>query len=137
MLSLKQAFAEPEGGIAGQPVVGIFAEKSSKAVLRERIVSAQHISIGEIELVFGGLRGCQRRRERSTAGRRRGIERGGPLSLNLSWYTGRSVCHFAHPGLGCAGNGSERVRHAGCIGIERRVESIAPARGIRSRRNGR
>src|SRR5262245_66543147 len=59
-LALELALAEPEGRIAGEPVVGIFAQEVAEAVLGERIVLAQHVAVGEVVFVARRLRRRQR-----------------------------------------------------------------------------
>src|SRR5262245_5538424 len=49
-LALEQAFAEPIGGVAGEPIAGILVQEVTEAVLGERVVLAQHIAVGEVEL---------------------------------------------------------------------------------------
>src|SRR5262249_14250596 len=50
-VALEHAFAEPIGGVAGEPIIGIFAQEATEGVFGERIVLAQHIAIREIVFV--------------------------------------------------------------------------------------
>src|SRR5688572_3888640 len=59
-LALEQTFSKPIGGIAGEPIVGISAQEAAEAVLGQRVVLAQQVTIGEIVFVSRRLRGRQR-----------------------------------------------------------------------------
>src|SRR5919198_888350 len=50
-LALEQTFAEQEGGLANEAVVGISLEEAAKAVLGERVVLAQHVAVGEVVFI--------------------------------------------------------------------------------------
>src|SRR6202047_474423 len=55
-LPLEQAFAEPILGVGRHPVAGIFAQEGAKSVLRQRIVLAQDIAIGEVVIILRAVR---------------------------------------------------------------------------------
>src|SRR5262249_19324044 len=58
--ALEHAFAEPIGGVAGEPIIGIFAQEAVEGIFSERVVLAQHIAVGEIVFVARGLGGSGR-----------------------------------------------------------------------------
>src|SRR5262249_59514579 len=66
--ALEEALAEPIWGVAGEPIIGIFAQEAMEGVFGERVVFAQHIAISEIVFVARGLRGRERG-ERTAGGR--------------------------------------------------------------------
>src|SRR5262245_25245893 len=59
-VALEHAFAEPIGGVAGEPIIGILAQETVEGVFGERVVLAQHIAVSEIVFVARGLRGRER-----------------------------------------------------------------------------
>src|SRR5262249_6699877 len=59
-VALEHALAEPIGGVAGEPIVGIFAQEAVEGVFGERVVFAQHIAISAIVFVARGWGGLER-----------------------------------------------------------------------------
>src|SRR5262249_12379509 len=59
-VALEHALAGPICGVAGEPIIGIFAQEAMEGVFGERVVFAQHIAISEIVFVARGLRGRER-----------------------------------------------------------------------------
>src|SRR5262249_56997393 len=58
--AVAEAWGENMGGVAREPIVGIFAQEAVESVFSERVVFAQHIAISEIIFVARGLRGRER-----------------------------------------------------------------------------
>src|SRR5258708_517591 len=56
-LALEHAFAEPIGGVADEPIIGISTQEAMEGVFSERVVLAQHIAVSEIVFVAPGLCG--------------------------------------------------------------------------------
>src|SRR5262245_51046027 len=111
-LALKLALAEPESGIAGEPIVGIFAQEVAEAVLVEGIVLAQHVTVGEVVFVARRLRRRQR---------------GGQASAT------RRLSRRRTAGRPHIGEIERRIRHASARRTDRRVARI----GGRGRLAGR
>src|SRR5262249_42702126 len=106
-LALEQTLAHPIGGVAGQPIVGIFGEEAAEAVFGERVVAAQNVAVGEFEFVARALRRRQRR-----GGRRAGIgaarrrRRGGEIERRTAGAAaGRADRRFAQVGRRTATGG--------------------------------
>src|SRR5262245_6446617 len=153
-LALELALAEPESGIAGEPIVGIFAQEVAEAVLGEGIVLAQHVAVGEVVFVARRLR---RRQGGGHAGgdatrrlsRRRiaGRPHIGEIERRIGHASTRSadrrVVRIGRSGrlAGRRVDRAERMRRAGRRRILRGIEGVAapPGRGRcgRPRRHGR
>src|SRR5262245_7676721 len=82
--ALEHAFAEPIGGVAGEPIIGIFAQEAVEGIFSERVVLAQHIAVGEIVFVARGLRGRERG-ERAAGSRDRKSTRLNSSHLGISY----------------------------------------------------
>src|SRR6266508_2332903 len=142
-LALEQALAEPIGGVARHLVARMFLQEGAKAVLRQRVVLAQHIAVGEVVFVFRRLRGRQRR-DRSASGariaRRRlaGRRHGGKIERRAgraaAGRTDRRILRVDADPRGCRAGGhrAERSRRTRRGGMLRGIECIAAP----SRRGG-
>src|SRR5262245_15755331 len=131
-LALEQGFAEPIGGVAGEPIVGILAQEIAEAVFGQRVVLAQHIAIGEIEFVArrlrggqrgdlaGRVRGARRRHRRQRIERTAGVAAPADL-LAAGVGNGR--------GLARAVDRAEGLRRARRVRMLRRVERVATPGG--------
>src|SRR5262245_58147106 len=135
-LALELTLAEPEGGIAGEPIVGIFAQEVAEAVLGEGIVLAQHVTVGEVVFVArrlrrrqsGGHAGATRRlTRRRTAGRPHIGEIERCIGHASARSTDRWVVRIGGGGrlAGRRVDRAERMRRAGRRRILRGIEGVA------------
>src|SRR5215510_7940988 len=149
-VALEHALAEPIGGVADEPIIGIFAQEAMEGVFGERVVLAQHIAISEVIFVARGLRGRERgeRAAASRVGRRlprhraawrpHGCEierRGGAASAGSADRRLARVCAHDRRPAGRVDR-AERMRRPRRIRILGGIEGVAaPARRCgRSRR---
>src|SRR5262245_12459751 len=114
-LALELALAEPEGGIAGEPIVGIPAQEVAEAVLGERVVLAQHVAVGEVVFVARRLRR-----------RQRGEHTGGGATRRLSRRRTAGRSHI--------GEIERRIGDASARSADRRVARIGGRGGLARRR---
>src|SRR5262245_34592645 len=141
-LTLELALAEPEGGITGEPIVGISAQEVAEAVLGEGIVLAQHVAVGEVVFVARRLRrrqrgghadgGATRRLSRRRSAGRPHI---GKIERRIGHASARStdrrVVRIGGRGrlTGRRVDRAERMRRAGSRRILRGIEGIATPPG--------
>src|SRR5262245_54821032 len=150
-VALEHAFAEPIGGVAGEPIIGILAQETVEGVFGERVVLAQHIAVSEIVFVARGLRGRERGQRAAgsrvlrrlprlwAAWRSHGCEierRGGAASAGRA---DRRLTRIGARYRGPAGrvDRAERMGRAGRIRILGGIERIAAPAGRCGRRRRR
>src|SRR5262249_23781503 len=129
-LALEHAFAEPIGGVAREPIVGIFAQEAVEGVFSERVVFAQHIAISEIVFVARGLRGRERGERAAGSGVLRRLPR-----LRAAWRP--HGCEIERRGRAAPAGGAEGVGRARRIRILGGIERIPAPAGRCGRRRRR
>src|SRR6516165_6248815 len=117
-LTLVEAFAEPERGIAGQPIIRVFAQEGAKAFLCEPVIPTQHVAIRQVEFILWSLRG-----------RKRGDGCAGRIAARGLWQAYGGISHLTRLWWRAGGKRTEGLRSAGRVGIERGIERIAASNG--------